>query len=61
MKKIRIKIDDEFKNEFKKLQDLLNDLNVNCTVERKERESMSGAKYHDEYLEIFYDNTLQKK
>lgn len=55
MKKIRIKIDDEFKNEFKKLEELLNDLDVKCEIERKERESMSGAKYHDEYLKIFYE------
>ena len=61
MEKIKIKIDDEFKNEFKKLQNLLSELDVDCEITSKERESMSGAKYVDQYLEIFYDSSKIKK
>lgn len=55
MKKIKIKIDDEFESEFEKLRQLLFLLKVDYEIESVDRESMSGAKYEDRYLKIQYD------
>lgn len=55
MEKIRIKIDDEFKSEFEKLKELLSLLKIDHETETVDRESMSGAKYQDKYLNIEYD------
>lgn len=55
MEKIRIKIDEEFETEFNKLYSLLKMLKIECRMEMKEKESMSGAKFTDEYLVVEYD------
>lgn len=53
--KIKIKIDNEFKDDFEKLHQLLVMLNIDCKIEYVERESMSGIIFEDEYLMIDYD------
>lgn len=55
MEKIRIKIDEEFENEFKKLGQLLSLLKVDYEIESVDRESMSGAKYEEKYFKLEYD------
>ena len=46
--KIKIKIDNEFKDDFEKLHQLLVMLNIDCKIEYVERESMSGIIFEDE-------------
>lgn len=53
--KIRLKIDEEFENEFQKLRQLLALVKVDYKIENVERESMSGHAYDDQYLLIEYD------
>ena len=53
--KIKIKIDNEFKDDFEKLHQLFVMLNSDCKIEYVERESMSGIIFEDEYLMIDYD------
>lgn len=55
MEKIRIKIEDDCATEYEKLRQLLHLLKIDCEIECVERESMSGAKYQDHYLNVNYD------
>lgn len=55
MEEIRIKIDDEHREEFEKLGNLLYALNIDHVYETEHKESMSGFKYEETYLKITYD------
>lgn len=53
--KIRIRIDEEFSSEFDKLFNLLKMMKIDCRTETKEKESMSGHPFTDEYFIVEYD------
>lgn len=53
--KIRIRIDEEFSSEFDKLFNLLKMMKIDCRTETKEKESMSGYPFVDEYFIVEYD------
>lgn len=53
--RIKIMVDDEYREEYAKLYNLLTLLKIDYKIESKEVESMSGARYINEYLVIEYD------